>query len=282
MKRKMAGLAALTGMAAATTLLAPTTPAQASVGLYRVAATSVLDATNAKTMPISCNGADQVVGAGGRINDGQGDVLMTRMYADAALHTVTVVGVEANATNVPWSVGAFAVCAPAGTVAGLQLVTTTSANNALDKVGVTAVCPAGKKTFGGGYRIDNANAAVAVDELAFTSALGAVSSTAYVFGAPGNFTLQTQAFCANPLPAMALVDALSASDATSPKPVPTLACPAGSQTAGVGGVLTGLLGAGSVTTLVPKATLDTAEATGREIVAFGGAWNLRAQQVCVG
>ncbi|CCH18704.1 hypothetical protein [Micromonospora lupini] len=282
MKRKLAGLAVLTGMAAATTLLAPTTPAQASVGLYRVTATSVLDATNSKTMPISCNGADQVVGAGGKINDGQGDVLMTRMYADAALHTVTVVGVEANATNVPWSVGAYAVCAPAGTVAGLQLVTTTSANNALDKVGITAVCPAGKKTFGGGYRIDNANGAVAIDELAFTSALGSVSSTAYVFGAPGNFTLQTQAFCANPLPAMALLDALSASDATSPKPVPTLACPAGSQTAGVGGVLNGLLGAGSVTTLVPKVALDTAEATGREIVAFAGVWTLRAQQICVG
>ena len=79
MKRKLAGLAVLTGMAAATTLLAPASPAQASVGLYRVAATSVLDATNTKTMPISCNGVDQVVGAGGRINDGQGDVLITRV-----------------------------------------------------------------------------------------------------------------------------------------------------------------------------------------------------------
>ncbi|WP_328654194.1 hypothetical protein OG598_10235 [Micromonospora sp. NBC_00330] len=281
MKRKLAGLAVLTGMAAAT-LLAPATPAQASVGLYRVAATSVLDATNTKTMPISCNGADQVVGAGGRINDGQGDVLMTRMYADAALHTVTVVGVEANATNVPWSVNAFAVCAPAGTVAGLQLVTTTSANNALDKVGITAVCPPGKKTFGGGYRIDNANGAVAIDELAFTPALGSVSSTAYVFGAPGNFTLQTQAFCATPLPAMALTEALSGLNATSPKPMTTPACPAGSQTAGVGGVLNGLTGAGSVTTLVPSATLDTAQATGWEIAPFAGAWNIRAQQVCVG
>ncbi|SCG51105.1 hypothetical protein [Micromonospora zamorensis] len=282
MKRKLAGLAVLTGMAAATTLLAPTSPAQASVGLYRVAATSVLDATNAKTMAISCNGLDQVVGAGGRINDGQGDVLMTRVYADATLHTVTVLGVEANATNVPWSVDAFAVCAPAGAVAGLQLVTTTSANNALDKVGITAVCPPGKKTFGGGYRIDNANAAVAIDELAFTSALGSVSSTAYVFGAPGNFTLQTQAFCATPLPAMALTEATSAFNANSPKSVTTLACPAGSQTAGVGAVLTGLTGDGSVATLLPKPALDTAEATGREIVAFAGAWNVRAQQVCVG
>ncbi|MBQ1020786.1 hypothetical protein KBX71_23320 [Micromonospora sp. D93] len=282
MKRKLAGLAVLTGMAAATTLLVPATPAQASVGLYRVAATSVLDATNAKTMPISCNGADQVVGAGGRINDGQGDVLMTRVYADATLHTVTVLGVEANATNVPWSVDAFAVCAPAGAVAGLQLVTTTSVNNALDKVGITAVCPAGKKTFGGGYRIDNANAAVAIDELAFTSALGSVSSTAYVFGAPGNFTLQTQAFCGTPLPAMALTEATSAFNANAPKSVTTPVCAAGSQTAGVGAVLTGLTGAGSVATLLPRAALDSAESTGREIVAYAAGWNVRAQQVCVG
>ena len=139
-------------------------------------------------MSISCNGADHVVGAGGRINAGQGDVLMTRMYADAVLHTVTVAGVEANATKVPWSVDAFAVCAPAGTVTGLQLVTTTSASNPFDKVAVTAVCPAGKSTFGGGYRLDNASSAVAVDELAFVSTLGSVSGTAYVFGAPGNFT----------------------------------------------------------------------------------------------
>ncbi|MEV1012546.1 MULTISPECIES: hypothetical protein [unclassified Micromonospora] len=282
MNRKLAGLAVLTSVAAATTLLAPSTAAQASVGLYRVAATSVLDATNAKTMTISCNGVDQVVGAGGRINDGQGDVLMTRVYADATLRTVTVFGVEANATNVPWSVDAFAVCAPAGAVSGLQLVTTTSASNALDKVGITAVCPPGKKTFGGGYRIDNANAAVAIDELAFTAALGSVSSTAYVFGAPGNFTLQTQAFCATALPAMALTEATSAFNANSPKSVTTPACPAGSQTAGVGAVLTGLSGAGSVATLVPRPALDTAEATGREIVAFATPWNIRAQQVCVG
>ncbi|WP_433111240.1 hypothetical protein [Micromonospora sp. CA-246542] len=282
MNRKLAGLAVLTSVAAATTLLAPSTAAQASVGLYRVAATSVLDATNAKTMTISCNGVDQVVGAGGRINDGQGDVLMTRVYADATLRTVTVFGVEANATNVPWSVDAFAVCAPAGAVSGLQLVTTTSANNALDKVGITAVCPPGKKTFGGGYRIDNANAAVAIDELAFTSALGSVSSTAYVFGAPGNFTLQTQAFCATALPAMALTEATSVFNANAPKSVTTPACPAGSQTAGVGAVLTGLSGAGSVATLVPRPALDTAEATGREIVAFATPWNIRAQQVCVG
>ncbi|MEU7924304.1 hypothetical protein [Micromonospora sp. NPDC049107] len=282
MNRKLAGLAVLTSVAAATTLLAPSTAAQASVGLYRVAATSVLDATNAKTMTISCNGVDQVVGAGGRINDGQGDVLMTRVYADATLRTVTVFGVEANATNVPWSVDAFAVCAPAGAVSGLQLVTTTSANNALDKVGITAVCPPGKKTFGGGYRIDNANAAVAIDELAFTAALGSVSSTAYVFGAPGNFTLQTQAFCATALPAMALTEATSAFNANAPKSVTTPACPAGSQTAGVGAVLTGLSGAGSVATLVPRPALDTAEATGREIVAFATPWNIRAQQVCVG
>lgn len=282
MKRKLAGLAVLTGMAAATTLLAPTSPAQASVGLYRVAATSVLDATNAKTMAISCNGVDQVVGAGGRINDGQGDVLMTRVYADATLHTVTVLGVEANATAVPWSVDAFAVCAPAGAVSGLQLVTTTSANNAASKVAVTAVCPPGKSTFGGGYRVDNANAAVAIDELGFSSTLGSVWSTAYVFGAPGNFTLQTQAFCGTPLPAMTLTQAESVSNASAPKSATAPACPAGSQTAGVGAVLTGLTGAGSVATLLPKAALDTADATGREIIAYASSWKVEAQQVCVG
>lgn len=167
-------------------------------------------------------------------------------------------------------------------MSGLQLVTTTSANNAASKVAVTAVCPPGKSTFGGGYRVDNANAAVAIDELGFSSTLGSVWSTAYVFGAPGNFTLQTQAFCGTPLPAMTLTQAESVSNASAPKSATAPACPAGSQTAGVGAVLTGLTGAGSVATLLPKAALDTADATGREIIAYASSWKVEAQQVCVG
>jgi len=286
---KIRSIAVLGALLAGSVVAIPAAPAFAALSLYRVNAPSALnDDSSPKTATVSCtNPGDHVVGLGGRVNSNtNGKVLMTKSYVDAALTTVTVFGIEAEDATTAWSLDAWAICAPAGNVTGLQLVETTSLPATTSVGSLTAPCPAGKIALGGGYRLEEGEGKVAVDELDYDSNLAWVSSTVYPYDTTvGDFTLSTQAICASPPAHHSLLSApVTALNSVTPKLSTTGSCPSNTQVAGVGARLDGLTGAGSLDDLQPKIAQGVGEAEGNEIGASGSgnSWDLVTEAVCIG
>ncbi|MBB5868675.1 hypothetical protein F4553_002054 [Allocatelliglobosispora scoriae] len=281
-RRFITRLAVLAAIAGSLAVFGPASPASASIGLYRASAVGVSNAVSPKSITVGCNNVnDRIISVGGRINDGFGDVLMTRAFVNPGLTVATVWGIEAIPTGVPWSVEAFVVCAPPGAIAGLVLVENTAGPNVNDKF-PQAACPAGKKVFGGGYYLDNANGLVAIDEFTFDPNLLFARATAYNYGAPGNYSFTVQAICGTPAPSMSRITFLSANNALSPKTVTTNNCPFNTQVSAVGTIVTGALGHASIDMLNPRPQLAAGESTVREIGAYGSNWTSQVEALCVG
>lgn len=95
---------------------------------------------NTQIVTVSC-GSKNVIGMGGRINNGNGDVILDTVQPAANLKSVTVRGTVVPGTfAVGWSVTAFAVCA---NVPNLQLITPAVPLSHLVHKSISASCPAG-------------------------------------------------------------------------------------------------------------------------------------------
>jgi hypothetical protein len=80
-------------------------------GLQRVAATSPTNSSN-KGVTASCPVGKRVLGAGGDITGGAGQVLMHEIRPNSALTSVTVHAFEdENGTTANWTLRAYAICA---------------------------------------------------------------------------------------------------------------------------------------------------------------------------
>jgi hypothetical protein len=96
-------------------------------------------------------GTKSVIGVGGRINSGGGDVILDYVVPSADLKTVTVRGTRVAGTNTfGWSVTAFAVCAY---VDGLQRLTPFVTSSSTAHKSLTASCPAGTGLYSVGASI---------------------------------------------------------------------------------------------------------------------------------
>ncbi|MEV4140126.1 hypothetical protein AB0J72_49205 [Dactylosporangium sp. NPDC049742] len=127
-------------------------------GWQRVSATSAAATTSATATTASCPAGKSVIGAGAKVNNGQGEVVLDDVIPSANLKTVT-----AKAYRVPgsahsgWTLTAYAICA--NTPAGLQLVSwdtgplTSTAHQSLNWHCDESTSPKG--TFGGGFAIDS-------------------------------------------------------------------------------------------------------------------------------
>ena len=94
----------------------------------------------------SCPAGKRLMGGGGEIFIGTGQVRFDEIRPNAALTSITVHAVEdENGYAQPWSVTAYAICS--SPPFGLQLVSATSASNSSGK-GVQAKCPGGKQVLG--------------------------------------------------------------------------------------------------------------------------------------
>ncbi|WP_027342335.1 hypothetical protein [Hamadaea tsunoensis] len=274
-------LALCAGLVAAAALVGPAAPAHASLGLYRVHNISANDSLSSKSITVSCNPGDKLTTVGGAVT-GNGDVLLTKAYADTATGaTATAFGIEAISTTANWTVEVYGVCAPAGTLSGLTIVQATLGPDPNYKTPV-ATCPTGKYTVGGGYFLDSANGQVAIDELRFTSALNQVSATAYNYGTPGNYSFSVQAMCAYSPGSMAYTSFPSANNSVTPKTEDTSMCGGTTpELSGAGGAITYALGGVSLATVNPKLNVGTAEVTAREIGPFGSSWEVEVMGICI-
>ncbi|MFY1689258.1 hypothetical protein [Plantactinospora sp. WMMB782] len=80
-------------------------------GLVRITGFGVLDSTTPKTAVARCPEGKRVHGVGGEIDNGQGEVRMTAMWANSST-TVTVTGAEEEGGyGNSWAVKAYAICA---------------------------------------------------------------------------------------------------------------------------------------------------------------------------
>ena len=144
---------------------------------------------------VVCPSQKHVIGVGGRINNGQGNVILDYLVPNAGLTTVTVRGSQVDGImSFGWSVTAIAVCAE---VPAPQLISFASAMGPGASKSVTMSCPAGTGLYSTGAQISPGTGNVLLD-LVHASTIhkfGARASARPGFG--GVWTLFTYGICAS-------------------------------------------------------------------------------------
>jgi len=113
-------------------------------------------AINEEYVTATCPTQKTVIGGGGRINSGTGEVILDQVVPSFTLSSVTSRGVTVDGTPPPdWSVTTWAVCAT--NPAGVERITFNSGSSGDDHKSVSWSCPAGKALYSGGFDINGAN-----------------------------------------------------------------------------------------------------------------------------
>lgn len=198
------------------------------------------DSLGVKSVQAVCPSGKNVVGVGGSVGAFLPGLIMTEVFPDATLTSVTVVGrEEEGGTTAQWSLYAYALCAEP--LPGLQLVTRTSVYGSSAVRALKVICPAPKKLLSAGARIDGAGGEVMLSAVRGQPFSAPLPSTAFVratedgTGASANWGLIGYAICADPPPGYQLVTYQSASGSPPSQPLQGLACPTGKRVLGVGG-----------------------------------------------
>jgi hypothetical protein len=253
-------------------------PANALAGLTRVVSTSASNSVN-KTQSATCPAGKVVVGGGGYVTGGVGQVGIER---SVPLSTGTAYSVTARedgsgyAAN--WTVTAIAFCAPA--IVGLTYVSATTAPSSLASRTVSSFCASGRSVIGTGAIISDGAGEVILDGVQPAADLKSVTASAYEddSGYAGSWSLTAVAVCAAAPTGLQRVVATSTSTSTSPRSA-TATCPAGKSAQGAGIEFTGALGQVRPDDLNATATAVTA--TGYEDDnGFVGNWSVAAYVIC--
>jgi hypothetical protein len=281
MNRTFVRAALAFGVVAAATLVVPAVAAYAVPGQYRVSAVSPNNIVSPKNVTATCNAGDRLIGAGGRINGGGGEVVLARIIPNVGLTAVTVHGIEHTMQFVGWEVEAFAICDPNPPANLTRVAFSTALNNVNGKTAV-ANCPAGRALYGGGYELADGFGQVFPDDVRPSLAANSMTITAFDDpGFAGNWGVTSYAICGNPPPnGNSLQIHVSASNTVSPKTESTPACPFGQALTGLGGEITGALGEVTITDLTPDPSMTAAIATGNENGPFGGPWTTTVYAIC--
>jgi hypothetical protein len=184
-----------TGHTGSWTLRAYAICATAPPGLERVLATSPTDSTN-KTVSATCPAGKRLLGAGGGVSGGAGQVMAQDIRIDS-LTRVTSQGVEdQDGTPVNWQLRAYAICS--NPVHMLERVVATSPSDSLKGKGVTTTCPAGKRVVGAGGEVGGIEGQVALNDLKPSDTLRDVTAHASEDedGTLSNWLVRAFAVCA--------------------------------------------------------------------------------------
>ncbi|MEU5932424.1 hypothetical protein [Micromonospora sp. NPDC047187] len=279
------------GLVATGAVLAPASPASAAVpGLVRVAATSVTNSVDFRSVTATCPAGKVLTGTGYELNGITGEGVVDDLRPNGGVATaptaVTVGAYETEAFAGNWSVTAYAICA--NPLPGLVRVAATSVTNSVDFRSVTATCPVGKVLTGTGYELNGITGEGVVDDFrpngGVATAPTAVTVGAYESDATAlNWSATAYAICANPLAGLVRTSAVGASNSLDFRSV-TATCPVGKVLTGAGYELNGVTGEGIVDDFRPNggpATAPTSAASGAyEEDAFAGNWSDTAYAIC--
>ncbi len=232
---RSAWLVVLLTLAAA--MLLPASPASAAIpGLQRLVTTSPSNSTgNPKAASATCPAGKNVIGLGGYVTGGNGQVVLTELLPDAMSAKVRAVAYEdASGYDGDWSVTAVAVCADPPP--GLQRVSTQSPGDS-DAKEWNVTCPNGKKILGLGGRLNGFEGRILLDALQpFGGVSGQLHASEDAAGLSGNWSVTAVAMCADPLPGLVTPANWSAGDSSAPKSVDAV-CPTGAVAISAGGLI---------------------------------------------
>jgi hypothetical protein len=281
MKARRRVLRRLTSVVAGLVILVCALPAGASAvvtdAVY-VETLSPADSASTKSVTSSCPAGKQVLGGGGDLISGSGQVIFDDLTPAADLKSVTVKGAE-DETGFPvsWTVQALAICATPPP--GLQRVSATSPLNSSNK-SVTATCPAGKRVVGTGADINAGNGQVAIDDMTPNAGLTAVTVQALEDqnGQAGPWNVIAYAICANPIAGLERVSATSALNSNLSKHVEA-SCPGGKGAVGTGSDINA--GSGQVQQTRVFAGPHSADMFAQEDQdGLDGPWSITAFAIC--
>jgi hypothetical protein len=167
-------------------------------GLEYVSAHSATGSTATRTAIAACPGTTRLVGTGGRVSDGAGEVLLTAIQPAADLRSLTVTAHEdADGFGGSWSVSAYAICATE--LPDHQLVFADSDSDSTDEKSVVALCPLGTEMHGTGFVVLGQGGRILLTSvLVMEDWVGStVESIEAAPGIGGRWSLRAYAICAS-------------------------------------------------------------------------------------
>jgi hypothetical protein len=282
-RRRLFGAAVLLGLASGAPLIGSAAPAQAVPGATAVSTVSPANPVG-KSVTATCPAGSKVYGASGRIINGGGKVLITKMVPDAALVSVQVQGVENDPYTANWQVVATAICAPENGHS-LRRVQVPSPANGTNVAPRSAFAPCdtavGEVLFGTGFELRNASGNVLIAEVEPYAALDRVEVEARIDnGFTGNFDVDAIAICGKPNGSVVqLTSQTSPFGTAASRQATTPVCPQGTVT-GVGGKVTDNTDGILLDRFEANAALTRATVTARDNALVGTPYDVTAFAIC--
>jgi hypothetical protein len=284
-RRRLAAVAALT--VTATALAAGVaTPAQAVPNMTFHTSMSVTDSAAGKLQTARCPAGRRVLGGGGFIGGGGREVHIDHMRpvttpAGDSFEVIASEVTHPGGIGYPgsWYLLAYAICGTAP--AGLEYVSASSAPALAASHSVVVSCPAGKRVIGAAGQVEAAFGFIMLDEVTPLAGLTGVRVSAFQSETPSpiRWRVTATAVCANPIPGLTLVSALSPADSLDK--FVDVTCPAGTRIHSTGWDLVGAVGQGMVVAIFPGQPLTTAHLRAREdLTGLATTWQARVFAIC--
>jgi hypothetical protein len=244
-------------------------------GINLVTVTSPFNSAN-KSATVTCPAGDQVLGVGGGIDGGSGQVIVDD-WMPLNPTQAAVRGVEEDVFAPNWDDRATAICADP--LAGRTQVIATSGSSSVDKY-ITATCPVGKRLVASGADILSGGGDVMIEEMVPDLTTNSVTVLAHEEDStPNNWRARASATCANPLSGLVRVFASSASNSTNSKTA-TASCPAGTVLTGTGAETYGSGGEAAIESIDPNASVNGVSARATEADSTSLNWTLSVFGIC--
>jgi hypothetical protein len=273
-RRRLTYLLAVSVVCLAGAILGLASSASAAVpGINVRTVVSPLNSAN-KSSTVTCPAGDQLLGVGGGIDFGSGQVIVDD-WMQLNTTQAAVRGVEEHAFVPSWDVRATDICADP--LPGRTQVIATSSPSSVDKY-VTATCPAGKRLVASGADILSGQGDVMIEEVVPDLTTNSVTVLAHENNpTTRNWQARASAICANALPGLVRVFASSASNSTNSKTA-TVSCPAGTVLTGTGAETYSSGGNAAIESINPKINAVTARAAEAHATSLN--WTLSVFGIC--
>jgi hypothetical protein len=259
-------------------------PASAVAAPVLAEGASANNSSNFKSATATCPGDTRVYGAAFNVVNGLGEVAVNTMRPSSDLRSVLVEANELDSgISTSWQVVAQAICGPP--VAGLQLRTAVVGASSATSKSVNIDCPAGQKTYSGGFIFPFGYGEVLLTSIFYGSALTRVTIQANVDDTAITWGLTGYAICGAPAPTMQmLIDNSFPIDSDTPKDS-DITCPSGTFAHGYGVASgTGPDARGDIVIedirVGAKATLRTVTAKAYENDTTTDDWWVAAEVIC--
>ena len=232
--------AIVTGLAAVQALLA--SQAEAVPGLQRTTKTSLSNSNTSKTVTVTCRAGKRVLGGGGTVIGGRGQVVLERLEpVQTATNDRFVVGAREDGTGFSgsWRLTAYALCADTNPLPGYGILPSGSGSPSSNSPQSTLSFCLGQPLVGFGGRINGGAGQVPLSNLVpdsnGTTDFAVIAAREDANGFDGAWIANVYAVCAN-APAN-FTQASATTPASSVNKSATVSCPVGTQVHSAGGQL---------------------------------------------